>query len=76
MEIIRSADKVLDVLGGNKAVKELFGFVPSAIANWRALGRFPPETFLVFTVELSKRGLAATPELWRMRKAANGKTRR
>jgi hypothetical protein len=76
MQIISSAAEVIDVLGGYKRIAVLFGVVPSAPCNWRKRGRLPPKTFVVFTRELSKRGLVASPDLWAMHKEADGKPRR
>ena len=75
MQIISNAGEVIDALGGYKRIATIFGVVLSAPYNWRTRGRFPPKTFVVFTRELSKRGMVAPPTLWGMHEEA-GKPRR
>ena len=68
MQTINTAAEVIDALGGNTKVSKLFGFFPSAVANWRRKGRFSTATKDVLIFELERRGLTAPPELWRMRR--------
>jgi hypothetical protein len=73
MEVLDSADAVIDALGGNTSVSRLFGFWPSAVSNWRNDGRFPADTYPVFEAALA--GLdpprSASRELWKW-KMRNG----
>ena len=72
MEVLTNVDAVIDALGGNGPVSKLFGFVPSAVSNWRKLGRFPPATYKLFETALADLDppLSASSELWNMRNGA------
>lgn len=37
------------------------------VSNWRALGYFPGNTFLVLSAALVRIGKTASPKLWRMK---------
>lgn len=65
---INTADEVIDVLGGTRAVARLMGVDDRVVSNWRERG-LPPETFVALTSKLKEKNLDAPPSLWRMRGA-------
>lgn len=65
---VKSADAVIDCLGGTDAVAKLLGVKASAVSNWRVRG-LPPETFYALSNALKAKGLFAAPALWRQREA-------
>ena len=69
MEVLKNVDAVIDALGGNTSVSKLFGYWPSAVANWRTAKLFPADTYLLFETALASLDppLSASPELWKMR---------
>jgi transposase-like protein len=65
----RQVDRLIDELGGTCAVAQMLGVVPSAVSNWRRLGRFPSRTY----VQLATRLRSVPPAyLWNM----NGRGKR
>ena len=64
--VLRGASEVIDALGGNGPVGELTNAAPKAVSAWRKNG-LPPDTFVVLSAELAKRGLRAPASLWNMR---------
>jgi hypothetical protein len=63
---------IIDRLGGNEAVANLFN-PPAhykAVANWRYFNIFPANTYLVLTKALNKRGFTAPDTLWNMKPGA------
>tara|TARA_R100001244_G_scaffold2541_1_gene3934 strand:- start:10680 stop:10886 length:207 start_codon:yes stop_codon:yes gene_type:complete len=54
---------IIAALGGNKAVADLFGVLPSAVSNWKAAGRFPDRLHLRVFLECQSRGVSVPPEL-------------
>jgi hypothetical protein len=68
---LKSAREVVDALGGPTAISRMIeGIGTTAPWNWYERG-LPPETYVVLTAELLKRGLIASPSLWKMREAAH-----
>ena len=61
---LKSADEVIDALGGTVATADLTGRKAQHVSNWRASGRLPANTFLVISKELSERGKNAPPSIW------------
>lgn len=53
--------EVIDALGGNKAVAEMFGVGVSAVSNWRSWNKFPPRLHLRVLRECEARGLDFDP---------------
>jgi hypothetical protein len=53
-------------LGGPSKIAEGFKIQPSAVSNWKRLGRFPSHTFVKLSGQLKRRGLDAPPVLWGM----------
>ncbi len=64
-----SVDDVVREIGGDGVAIELTGVVPHAVSMWRGRKHLPPDTYVLFTSILSKKGLTADPSLWRMREA-------
>lgn len=61
---LRTADEVVEALGGTGAVARMTRRVDSAVSNWRKAGRFPSRLYLVFSRELEQRGIRARRDLW------------
>jgi hypothetical protein len=66
LEALSTADEVFDALGGSSGICEITSSKPSRVANWRALGSFPPNTYGVMSEALRERGKTAPMALWRM----------
>lgn len=64
---LKTAEDVIDALGGLPALAKLTGRKDSGVPwNWKAAGRFPPNTFLLMQGALRARGYRAPAELWGM----------
>lgn len=66
---LNSVTEAVDALGGNMPTAKLTSTpdlvrVTNHITNWKATNRFPADTFLVITTELSRLGFTASPSLW------------
>jgi hypothetical protein len=61
---VTTIEVVIAALGGVAGVTRLTGRSPQAVANWRALGRFAANLFLLMNSELESQGLSADPALW------------
>lgn len=71
MAELQSASEVIDALGGTGATARLTGRrYDQAVSNWRTTGRLPPDTFLIISEELKKRGDSASPAIWGIAEAA------
>lgn len=67
MEKLITTAAIIDALGGSTAVAQLTGALPTAVANWKAAGVFPSNTFILIKSELLRHGCTAPDELWSMR---------
>jgi hypothetical protein len=65
-----SAEHIIDVLGGTRAVCELTGATRNSISNWRAFDAFPARFYLVMTRALDRCGYRADPSFWSQAEAA------
>jgi len=63
---LRTADEVMDALGGNAGVAELTGSTRKAVSNWRSFNGFPAKFYLVMTAALAGKGKRAPAALWGM----------
>ena len=61
--LLTSVESVIDAIGPATAA-ELAGVGPSAVSNWKARGKIPPELFLLFAAELGKTDTEADPSLF------------
>lgn len=57
---------LIRVLGGTSALARLMDVVPSAVSNWRRVGKFPSRHYLKMRDELADRGIFAERHLWGM----------
>jgi len=64
MEDLRTADEVIDALGGTAATARFTGRKDQHVSNWRAAGRLPADTYLIVTKELKRLRKKASPSLW------------
>lgn len=62
--MLTSVEAVVDAIGGNSAVAELASVGTTAVSNWKARRRIPPEKFLIIKRELGKRRMSADPALF------------
>jgi hypothetical protein len=68
MRQLQTASDVIDALGGTAATARLTGRrYDTAVSNWRATGRLPPDTFVVITKALKDRDKTAPLSLWGMK---------
>jgi hypothetical protein len=65
--ILKTSGTVIDALGGNQAVMKLACTTAANVSNWRAAGRFPSNTYVLFRTALMDLGFYAPPSLWGMR---------
>lgn len=65
--VLKTAGEVIDVVGGTAAAARLTGGSMGSVSNWRASGRLPPTTFLIFQFALSLKGAIAPSMLWGIR---------
>jgi len=63
---LETTTEVFAALGGINAVASLTGRKYSAAFNWKALGRFPSDTFVVLQEELRAARCSAPASLWGM----------
>lgn len=79
MQNLTTTGEVIDALGGNAVVAEMTKAKnKNVIYNWRAAGKFPANTYILFQSELRHRNLTAPDRLWAMRPTlvvANNKVR-
>jgi hypothetical protein len=59
--------ELIDMLGGSSKVAREFGIGPSAVSNWKRIGRFPSHSYFKLTEQLKRKGIEASPALWGMR---------
>jgi hypothetical protein len=69
--VLTTVAEVLAALGENPGARAITGRSDQAVSNWRLRGRFPPRTFLQFSIVLRRKRLRAAPALWGM-SAPNG----
>lgn len=62
--MLKSADEVIDELGGTAEAASLAGVSSPAVSNWRARGRIPQENFLIFREALAGKGKEADPSVF------------
>lgn len=76
VKILETVDQVLDALGGSTAAAALAGRNAKVAhaSNWRAAGRMPPRTLLIFRARLAELGLTAPAALWGVDEPANSET--
>lgn len=60
-----NVSQVIDLLGGNKPVAELFGVGTSAVSNWRKFNRFPERLHYRLARETERRGINVDPSIFR-----------
>ena len=60
-----TAEEVWNELGSTKLC-EMTGRGYAAVHNWKQVGSFPPNTFVVMQLALTARGCEAPAALWRM----------
>lgn len=62
--MLDAIDDVIEALGGVAKVAALCGVGPSAVSNWKARGRIPPEKFFIFDRALAPLNTRADPALF------------
>lgn len=70
MQTLSTVDDIIRELGGTGAVAQMLGRGDSAVSNWKAYRRFPPNTYVVLTSAIRRRGKRAPDSLWGMVEAA------
>jgi hypothetical protein len=58
---------LVDLLGGTAAVAREFDVVPSAVSNWKRVGRFPARTYVHIVHKLQGKGIFPPSYLWSMK---------
>jgi hypothetical protein len=67
MKRLRTADQVIDRLGGLDQIAALTATDLKSAYNWPRFGTFPSCTYVVMMRALNRRGFTAPASLWRMR---------
>lgn len=72
MDDCRTVAEVLDALGRNNEIQELFDppLPANVVAMWRVRQRLPPRTYVVLRKHLKSKGHKAPATLWSMYRAA------
>jgi hypothetical protein len=65
---LTTTDAVIDFLGGEHLLADLFGLYPQAVAHWRNFEVFPASTYVPLKKLLRRRHRDAPDELWAMKK--------
>jgi hypothetical protein len=71
-EMLDTADKVIDALGGTTKMGRLTGQTPQTVHNWRLRKRIPAEYFLEISNTLASVGKLVTPAVFGMRDGGDG----
>ena len=72
MEHLETISEVFEALGGNAGVIAITGNKPTAVSNWKVVGRFPAKSYLVLQAALKAVGKTAPAALWGMETAKEG----
>ena len=72
---LKTADHVIDALGGTAKTSRLVERSQQSVSNWRASGRLPASTYVVMIAALSEIDCTAPSELWSI-KQVNGAAHR
>lgn len=62
--VFETVDQVINTVGGTAAAARLVRASPASVSNWRAAGRLPSRTFLIFREALAALGATAPAALW------------
>jgi hypothetical protein len=65
-DALNTAEAVVDILGGTRAVAKLTGRSDPAVSNWRKANSFPANTYLTLKSALEEKGATAPYSLWGM----------
>jgi hypothetical protein len=76
MAKLRTTSEVIDALGGNQALSDMTSTSVNGVYNWRAVGQFPADTYLLLKDALDKIDMNAPDHLWPMRQAPKKAARR
>lgn len=69
-EVLKSADAVIDALGGTAETSRVTGQALATVSNWRSRERIPPEHFITISKALENIGKKASPYVFRMKDSA------
>lgn len=65
---LETSSDVIEALGGTQKVADMFGVEYGAAWNWRVRG-LPSDTYAAMHEKLRRKGLSASPALWKQREA-------
>lgn len=68
--MLRTANEVIDALGGTTPMARLTGRKLQHVSNWRAAGRLPADTFLIVNRALGDINETAHPSVWGIKEPA------
>lgn len=74
LEILETADAVMEALGGNQPVAALTASKSSAVSMWRKAKSFPTNQYLIMTAALREKGKTAPASLWGMKSPAESES--
>jgi hypothetical protein len=69
MKKLRTANQVIDRLGGLNRVADMTATDLKSAYNWPRFGAFPSSTYVLMMRALNRRGYTAPASLWRMKEA-------
>lgn len=73
MKRLRTAQQVIDRLGGLNRIAEMTATDLKSAYNWPRFEAFPSSTYVVMNRALNRRGYTAPASLWGMRMPARSK---
>jgi hypothetical protein len=73
MKRLRTAQQVIDRLGGLNEIARMTATDLKSAYNWPRFGQFPSSTYVVMIRALHRRGFTAPAPLWGMRMPARSK---
>jgi hypothetical protein len=69
--LLKTADAVIDAVGGTTAAAQISGRSLTQVSNWRKAGILSAHTYLLFRKELDERCMRAPARLWRIDEPAD-----
>ena len=64
MNTLTTVDEIVEALGGNQNVADLFGVLPTSVSNWKAFGGFPERLHLRLFQECQRRNITIDPAVF------------
>ena len=72
MDMLRTPDEVIYVLGGTTKTGIVTNASPQSVSNWRRAKRIPPQYFVAVSKALEGTGNTVSPEVFGMKTITDG----